>query len=169
LLAQLGTSLWRMRQKMLCPSTNQPREELGSVWSHFEAAWGTLTDAGFQIQDHTGEPFDSGRDLKTLAFEPTANLTRETVIETIRPSIFFRDQRIQLGEVIVGTPTVPSCESPPPVAPPTTPASAAGEQTPSPPPVAAAGSVETTQPSSATDAPTITQPAGEKTDVSPDH
>lgn len=103
-LAELCTELWRLRRKMLEADRPQPRTEMADAYRHVEAAWDLLADAGLTIDDPTGRPFDSGMPLKALAFQPTAGLTRETVVETIRPTIFLRDARLQMGEVIVGTP-----------------------------------------------------------------
>jgi hypothetical protein len=63
-----------------------------------------LADAGLVVRDHDGEAFNAGRSLEALVFHPDASLTVETVLETVRPSIFLRDHRIQMGQVIVGRP-----------------------------------------------------------------
>jgi hypothetical protein len=42
--------------------------------------------------------------LNVATYEPTEGITRETVIETIKPSVYWEDKCIQNGEVIVGTP-----------------------------------------------------------------
>lgn len=104
LLASLGTNLWRLRSRMLEPGGGKPRDEFRRLYRHVEALWDTLSGAGLNIVDHTDAPFDSGLSLKVISFEPQAGLARETVIETLRPTIFLRDRRIQVGEVIVGKP-----------------------------------------------------------------
>jgi hypothetical protein len=107
LLASLGTNLWRLRSRMLEPGGGQPRDEFRRLYRHVEALWDTLGGAGLKIVDHTDAPFDPGLSLKVISFEPQAGLARETVIETLRPTIFLRDRRIQIGEVIVGKPGGP--------------------------------------------------------------
>jgi hypothetical protein len=57
-----------------------------------------------QIQDHTGNPYDSGQSLEVLAFQPTDGITNEVVIETVRPSLYLQGHRILKGQVIVGSP-----------------------------------------------------------------
>jgi hypothetical protein len=42
--------------------------------------------------------------LKVVAFQPTPGIGRERVIETIKPTIYFKGKAIQMGEVIVGRP-----------------------------------------------------------------
>jgi hypothetical protein len=109
-LADVGTGLWRLRQKMVQPGTDRPLEEMRRAFRHLESVWDALTQAGMEIRDHTGEPVPEGGvyALKTVAFQPTPGISREKVIETIKPSIYYKDQMIQMGEVIVGTPETPS-------------------------------------------------------------
>lgn len=71
-----------------------------------------LADDGLEIQDHDGAPFDSGLSLEVLVFEEQPGLTREVVLETVRPSVYFRGERIQMGQVIVGRPASEDTASP---------------------------------------------------------
>lgn len=103
-LADVATGLWRIKARMVEPGTGHPKEEMRRPFRHLESTWDALEDAGLRIQDHTGELFDYGSSIKVIAIEPTAGLTREQVIDTLRPTIYFRDERIQTGEVIVGAP-----------------------------------------------------------------
>jgi hypothetical protein len=102
--ADMGTALWRLRQKMVQPGTDQPLEEMRRAYRHFEAAWDLLGQTGVAIQDHTDQLFDSGMDLNVLTFQPMPNLKCEIVVETMRPTIYYKERVIQRGEVIVGTP-----------------------------------------------------------------
>lgn len=108
LMTQVGTGLWRLRNKMVEAATGRPREEIRRAYRHLESVWDAMVEAGFDIQDHTGAPFDSGLSLKVIAFQPMAGMVREQVIETIKPTIYFNRERIQMGEVIVGCPEVDS-------------------------------------------------------------
>jgi hypothetical protein len=107
LLADVGTGLWRLRQKMVKPGTTQPLDEMRRPYRHLESVWDALTQAGAEIQDHTDKPFDPGMSLKVVSFQPTPGLGRERVIETIKPTIYFKGKAIQMGEVIVGRPEKP--------------------------------------------------------------
>lgn len=107
LLSEIGTGLWRMRRRLLPLGADELPDGMTSALRHMESLWDALTEAGVEIHDHTGELFDPGMAVKSLAFQPTPKIVRETVIETIRPTIYFRESRIQLGEVIVGTPENP--------------------------------------------------------------
>jgi hypothetical protein len=107
-LADVGTGLWRIRNKMVKPGTNEPLEEMRRVYRHLESTLNILIEAGLEIQDHTDTPYDPGMSLRVLTFQPTERVDRETVIETIKPTIYYKGQSIQLGEVIVGTPLIPN-------------------------------------------------------------
>jgi hypothetical protein len=104
MLADVGTGLWRLRQKMVRPGTSEPLDDMRRAYRHLESVWDTLAQSGLEIQDHTDTLFDSGLSLKVIAFQPTPGLGREMVIETIKPTIYYKGQSIQMGEVIVGTP-----------------------------------------------------------------
>ena len=106
ILADVGTGLWRLRQKMLQPGTEQPLEEMRRAYRHLESTLGALDRADIKIQDHTGElvPEGGGLKLKVLAYQPLAGIARKQVQETIKPTIYYKDQMIQMGEVIVSIP-----------------------------------------------------------------
>jgi hypothetical protein len=106
LLSNVGTGLWRLRNKMVQPGTAEPLEEMRRAFRHLQSTWDVLEEAGVEILDHTGEMVPEGGvySLKALAYQPTPGINRERVIETIKPTIYFKDQLIQMGEVIIGTP-----------------------------------------------------------------
>jgi hypothetical protein len=42
--------------------------------------------------------------LKVVTSQPAPGIARETVIETIKPTIYWQQQIIQTGEVVIATP-----------------------------------------------------------------
>lgn len=100
----LGCAAWKLRQKTFDQTSGEPRDDLRHLARHVEVIWERLSELGLQIQDHTGNAFDSGQSLEVLAFQPTRGISRETVIETVRPTVYFGGKRILMGQVIVGTP-----------------------------------------------------------------
>ena len=95
-LAEVVTNLWRLSKRMPASA--------GRAARHLEAVWDALAQVGVEVQEHEGKPFDRGLRLKVLSVEAKPELSREQVIETIRPSIYLKDETIQMGEVIVGSP-----------------------------------------------------------------
>lgn len=105
LLPELATGIWRARQKMLAPGkTDEPREEMRRAFRPLDATFQNMLQAGIQIVDRTNQPYMPGFREKVIAFEPTDGISTDTVIETIKPTILFQNELLQLGEIIVGTP-----------------------------------------------------------------
>ena len=108
LIADISTGLWRLQQRLINPDTGQPLEESRRAYRHFQSVWDAIHEAGFIIQDHTGEPFNARQMLKVITYEQKPGIDREIVSETIKPSVYYhkegQDTMIQMGEVIVATP-----------------------------------------------------------------
>jgi hypothetical protein len=98
-LAELATNLWRLRTRIE-RMDDPPRPLVRSL----EASWDVLADAGITIRDHVGEPFDPGRAMSVVAYEPTPGLAREQITEAVRPGVYRAGRSLQMAEVIVGTP-----------------------------------------------------------------
>ena len=113
-LADLATSLWRLRRLLPSGGGAGRPEDLRRLERHAEAMWDILAQAGVRIQDHTGAAFDSGQVLKVLDFQETPGLEREKVIETAKPSVYHQGRPIQKGEVIVGKPAASRLQEKPP-------------------------------------------------------
>jgi hypothetical protein len=105
-LAEAATNLWRAQQKLaqLGSGSTQSRQASRYLRSCAEA----LTDAGLVVQDHDGDPFHAGRSVEVLVYQDDPTVSAETIVETVRPSVYYRDRRIQMGQVIVGCPPVNS-------------------------------------------------------------
>jgi hypothetical protein len=106
LLREVGTGLWRLRQRMVEPESGQARDEMRRAYRQLENLWDTLAQAGLRIHDHTGEqiPEYGATALKIIAYEPAPEAAHGFVVETVKPTIYFMDQMIQMGETIVGAP-----------------------------------------------------------------
>lgn len=111
ILTDLGCAVWRLRQRMFDQESGNPKEEFRQSARHVTTISDRLADIGLQIQDHTGEVFDSGQSLEVLAFQPTPGLSGEKVIETIRPTLYVGGHRILKGQVIVGIPESSNTEN----------------------------------------------------------
>jgi len=103
-IADLATCLSRLERKLLPDGGDEPPDELRPLYRHFEAALDALGSGGVEIRDHTGERYVPGMALRVIAFQPQPGTRIETIVETLKPSVFLGDQLIQRGEVIVATP-----------------------------------------------------------------
>lgn len=104
LFADVTTGIWRTRLKMLQTGTDQPYEEMRKAYRPLAATFDLLCQAGIEIKDWTGAPFTSGMIEKVVTFESSPSVLRDTVLETIKPTILYKGQLLQKGEIIVGVP-----------------------------------------------------------------
>jgi hypothetical protein len=108
LLADLATGLWRLRRRMLDPTKGEPLDVLRRALRDVDAMCDRLREEQVDIQDHTGALYDPTLSLRVAAFQPTPGLEQDRVLETLKPTVYWRQQRIQTGEVIVGIPAAPT-------------------------------------------------------------
>ncbi|WP_157251322.1 hypothetical protein [Nonomuraea typhae] len=108
-LADAVTNLWSARRKLSQPRADgrRPTQEAKQAGRYLRNSGEAFAEAGLVVQDHDGDAFHPGRSLEVLVFEDDPALTTETVLETVRPSIYLHDRRIQMGQVIVGRPAHP--------------------------------------------------------------
>jgi hypothetical protein len=99
-LAEAATNLWRAQRRLA--RGDGPRDR--QAGRYLLTCREVLTDAGLVVQDHDGDPYHPGRSLEVLAFQDEPGLTAEVVVETVRPTIYLLDRRIQTGQVIVAGP-----------------------------------------------------------------
>uniref|UniRef100_UPI003F4964D8 hypothetical protein n=1 Tax=Amycolatopsis sp. CA-096443 TaxID=3239919 RepID=UPI003F4964D8 len=106
-LADVATNLWRARKKIAqsaeldSRAARQADRFLGSIEDD-------LALAGVVVQDHAGRPIGPGMPVEILIYAPQPDLERETVVETVRPSVLLNGRPIQTSQVIVGQPVDPT-------------------------------------------------------------
>lgn len=96
--AELATHVWRARNRL----GSAPPEVARRSLRHLEAAIETLRQLEVTSKDWLNEPYDPGLPLKVISFQPTAGLVRDTIIEVVRPAVFWQNRLMQSGEVVVG-------------------------------------------------------------------
>jgi hypothetical protein len=103
-IADLATNAWKAKAKMVDSASGEARDDMKRVYRHIEGMFESFQEMGLEIKDHTGEIFDYGLPLKVVTTQPTPGITKERVIETLKPTIYWQEQIIQLGEVVIATP-----------------------------------------------------------------
>lgn len=98
--ADLATHVWRARNRLGAAPPEVARRTL----RHLDAATETLRELAVTSKDWLNEPYDPGLPLKVISFQPTEGLARDTIIEIVRPAVFWRQRLVQSGEVVVGRP-----------------------------------------------------------------
>ena len=104
-LVDLGTGIWRIRRKIEGLS-RMPKEIKDALFS-LESTWASMSEGGVEILDHTGTiPLkNEARIVEILAIP---NLSRDQVVETIKPTIMLKGEVIQVGEVVMGRAVKPA-------------------------------------------------------------
>jgi hypothetical protein len=103
-IADVATNLWRVLKRFGENGDGEESKAQRMATRNLTAISDRLSAAGVRAQDHDGIPWDPGMSLKAMAYEPRPNLERETVVETVRPTVYRGGQCIQFGHVIVGVP-----------------------------------------------------------------
>lgn len=103
-LIEVATNAWRLKIRMLDSETGEPKKDMHKLYRFVEGLFRGLQQAGIRVVDMVGKTYDSGMPLKVLNFEPVPGLQREEIIETMRPTILWKEQLLRAGEIIVGTP-----------------------------------------------------------------
>ena len=105
-LAEIATNAWRLKVRMIDSETGEPKEETGKLYRFVEGLFRALDEAGIQVVDKTGKPYDEGMPEKVISFEQTPGLAREEIIDTVRPTIRWKERPLCNGEIIVGLPVI---------------------------------------------------------------
>ena len=106
-VAAIATGVWRLENNMLQPDSDKPRDEMKRVYRHLATVKELLEEMGVVIRNHTGEviPERGVYQIEKIEEVVKPGLTRRTVIETVKPSVFYHQERIQMGQVIIGIPS----------------------------------------------------------------
>jgi hypothetical protein len=102
-LVDLGTGVWRVRRKMEALS-RMPKEIHEALYS-LESMWMSMSEGGVEIIDHVGT-IPSPREARVVETKEVPGLTREQVVDALKPTILLRGEVVQIGEVIIGKPAV---------------------------------------------------------------
>jgi hypothetical protein len=108
-LIDLGTGVWRIRRKIEGLS-RMPKEIKDALYS-LESTWASMSEGGVEIVDHSGT-IPLKNEAKVVEVREIPNLTRDQVIETVKPTIMFKGEVIQVGEVVMGRAVKPEIPSP---------------------------------------------------------
>jgi hypothetical protein len=103
-LVDLGTGVWRIRRK-IDGLSRMPREIRDALYS-LESMWMSMSEGGVEIIDHIGA-VPSPKEALIVETRDVPGLTREQVIDAVKPTILFHGEVVQRGEVIMGRPAAP--------------------------------------------------------------
>lgn len=106
-LAVVITQTWKLRARLWDCEAGQVHAGMQRLFRHVEVLQDTCHQLGLRVHDPTGEPFDFGLPLTVITSQPVPGTVREYVLETIKPTVYWNQQLIQAGEVVIATPSNP--------------------------------------------------------------
>ena len=104
LIGDLCVGLWRINKRIAYLRNNDLDKDIQILNRPVQNTVDRALQAGIEIKDYSNTPYIDGMIERVVAFEPTKGILRETILETIKPSIYYKENLIHHGEIIVGTP-----------------------------------------------------------------
>jgi len=107
LVSSLAIEIWRLEkriEKMRDIIMKETDKNSNSVLDQLQRVKDIFKRQEIEVHDHTDEGYNDGMSVKALHVEEVSSLpTGEMkIIETVKPSVYFKGQIISHGEVIVG-------------------------------------------------------------------
>ncbi|MCX6973107.1 MAG: hypothetical protein NTZ94_02205 [Verrucomicrobia bacterium] len=107
-IISIAINIWRIQSRILSSETGDPKEEIQSsevrkIARNMESITNCFQDIGLEIIDRKGQQFDYGLPEKVVTAKQTPGISKEIVLETIIPTIKWKD-KIFAGEVEIATP-----------------------------------------------------------------
>jgi hypothetical protein len=107
LLGSFAVELWRIKTRLGRALPLLPPKEARPLETSVLRLEELLTEAGITIEDPTGRPYVEGERLEVLLFEPSPQVTRPTIVQTVKPSVYQHNVLLKPAEVIVAIPGTP--------------------------------------------------------------
>jgi len=100
--ADVGTLVWRIQRKL--SSVSELPASLRRVSRDLESTWDALAQSGVEIKDHNNQEYHLGMALRVITSQPVAGISQQQIIETLKPTIYYKGRILQMGDVIIGVP-----------------------------------------------------------------
>lgn len=107
LVSSLAIEIWRLEkriEKVKDLIIKETDKNSNSVMDQMQRVKDIFKKQEIEVHDHTGEGYNDGMSLKALHIEEVNDLIsgEMKIIETVKPSVYFKGKIISDGEVIVG-------------------------------------------------------------------
>jgi hypothetical protein len=107
-ITTVATNSWKMKSRVF-NEKGKPREEIKKddikkLARHLDSIFEAFNGMGIEIRDRTNETYDYGLPDTIVSSAPRAGLSKELIVETIRPTIYWQNQIVQAGEIVIATP-----------------------------------------------------------------
>lgn len=102
LISSLAIEMWRLDKRI--ENANNTQSLDSSIIDQMQRIRDIFRKQEIEIREHTGADYNDGMSIKALHFEEVDNIPagKMKVLETVKPSIYFKGKIISHGEVLVG-------------------------------------------------------------------
>ncbi len=107
LISSFAVEVWRLEKKVnQAKSLLKGNEDTNSLQDQLQRIKDVLAKQEIEIQEFTGTTYNDGMSLKVLHVEEVDSLPKGTmqIVETVKPTVYFKGEAICHGEIIVGKP-----------------------------------------------------------------
>lgn len=107
LVSSLAIEIWRLEKRIEIAKAGLSKESVASdqaILDQVQRIKDVFKKQDIEVHEHTGVSYNDGLSLKVLHVEEIDSIPKGKmqVIETVKPSIYFKGQVVFHGEVIVG-------------------------------------------------------------------
>jgi hypothetical protein len=116
LLNSLANNAWKIQGRVMVNRKGEEirdelkKDDIKKLVRHLDSIFEALTEFGFEVRDRTGENYDYGLPERIVSSAPRAGLTKELIVETLKPTIYLNSHLIQAGEVVIAVPAEQKAE-----------------------------------------------------------
>jgi hypothetical protein len=105
----ITNQLWRLETVVNDPEKGEIKTELSSqeirkIANALDAIKQSIGELGIRIKDRCNEDFHPGLPDQVVTEEPREGISKERIIRTIRPTIFWNQTMVQRGEIDIAVP-----------------------------------------------------------------
>ena len=105
----ITNQLWRLETVVNDPENGEMKTELSSqemrkIANALDAIKQSIGELGIRIKDRCNEDFHPGLPDQVVTEEPREGISKERIIRTIRPTIFWNQTMVQRGEIDIAVP-----------------------------------------------------------------
>lgn len=107
----ITNQLWRLETVVNDPENGEMKtdlspQEMRKIANALEAIKQSIGELGIRIKDRCNEDFHPGLPDQVVTEEPREGISKERIIRTIRPTIFWNQTMVQRGEIDIAVPTI---------------------------------------------------------------
>jgi hypothetical protein len=103
-MAAFAIELWRVKTRLNRALPLLPAKEGRPLETSVTKLEELLCEIGLTVEDPAGRPYVEGERLDVLLFEPHAEVSKPTIVQTVKPAVFHQGLLLKLAQVIVAVP-----------------------------------------------------------------